>query len=212
MAWELDGPQQQQIGALSNQFPFVWLFEVRVPSDSASRIRIANYTKDVTFGQDSTGADIVYTKWPFQVEDLNEDSGASLPTITVTVSNITREIQAFIEEYDGLVGQQCELQLVNVSTLASGAYLEYTGEVIALQADESAVALEVGSYNLQRQVFPSNRALKNFCRHRYQGNRCGYTGSLPTCDKSLNGPDGCVVHGNEPRFGGFPSIPRPGGL
>ena len=212
MAWELDGAQRQQIGALSNQYPFVWLFEVRVPSDPVERILIANHTADVAFGQDSTGADIIYEKWPFDVEDLSEDTGASLPGITISISNITREIQAFIEEYDGLEGEPCKLQLVNVTTLASGAYLEYSAQILTSQADESVVAVEIGSYDLQRQVFPSNRAIKLFCRHRYQGIRCGYTGSLPTCDKSLNGPDGCVVHENEDSFGGFPSIRRPGTL
>ena len=210
MSWDFTQAQQQQVGALSNQYPFVWLFEVEIPTTPPTRARLAAYTEDITYGASTTGADVVYTAYPFEVSAVQEDNAASLPRLTVSISNEAREVQALVEEYDGLIGQPVVLQLVNVSTLAAGAYRIYEGEVITLTGDAESVAIEVGSYSLSTQLLPSQRALRDYCRHKYKGARCKYTGALPTCDKSLNGADGCEVHSNADRFGGFFSLPDPG--
>jgi cell wall-associated NlpC family hydrolase len=31
---------------------------------------------------------------------------------------------------------------------------------------------------------------------------------MPTCDYTRDGPNGCIAHGNEPQFGGFPGLKR----
>lgn len=41
------------------------------------------------------------------------------------------------------------------------------------------------------------------CILEYKGCACGYSGDLPGCDKSWDGANGCVAHGNEERFGGI---------
>lgn len=45
------------------------------------------------------------------------------------------------------------------------------------------------------------------CELAYKGPECGYTGGLPTCDKTLRGANGCQIHGNSHRFPGAPSEP-----
>lgn len=212
MSWPSDPAKQAAIGRTSDEQPYVWLFDVEIPTDPPTRVRITTAGEPVEYEFASDGSPLVWQPYPFTVESIRENTESDLPSIRVAVSNIAREVQALIEEYDGLIGQPCRLRLVHLGTLAAGAYIIYRGEVISLTADEQVIGFEMGSYSLQRQLMPSQRALRDYCRFKYKGNRCGYTGALPSCDKTLNGPNGCVVHDNEERFGGFPSMPKPGNV
>ncbi len=93
-----------------------------------------------------------------------------------------------------------------------------------LSINQDSISAKLAVYNLYRTSFPKNRLQRGHCRFGYRSAKCGYnipveTGGLPTCDKSLDGPNGCEAHGaneaslGEPvihpsRFGGAPSIPR----
>jgi len=210
VAWDLNSTQRELASGLSQPNPFVWLFEVVVPSSPATMLRLAANTSHVNFGVNSNGDAIRYERAAFTVSVLSETSDGKLPSIQVAAGNPTREIQALIEEYDGLIGQTAKLYLVNVGAVEAGALMTYTGEVISTQSTEKAVSCEVGAYTLQNQRLPSNRALRDFCRFKYKSNRCGYTGAIADCDKSLDGPNGCRAHSNETRFGGFPGNPPSG--
>ena len=208
MSWNTSDADNALLNANSLNFPFVWLFEVEVPTVPPSRARLCRYSEAIEYGVNSAGAPINYEPFPFSVEKIDEDSEATLPSIAISVSNVTREIQALLEAYGGLIGQATRLQLVNTTALGSPPLLMYDGEVVSLTASEAAVVFEVAAFRLARQPVPSKRALSDFCRFKYKGGRCGYTGALPTCDKVLGGENGCEAHSNQERFGGFPSMPR----
>ena len=208
MSWDTSTGDNALINANSLDLPFVWLLEVEVPTTPPSRVRICRYTESIDYGVNSSGQAINYEPFPFSIEKIEEDSEGTLPSIAISVSNVTREIQALLEAYGGLIGQVTRLMLVNVTDLNGSPLLEYAGEVVSLTASESAVVFEVAAFRLASQPVPSKRALSDFCRFKYKGGRCGYTGALPTCDKVLGGDNGCEAHANQERFGGFPSMPR----
>jgi len=117
VAWDLNPTQRELASGLSQPNPFVWLFEVVVPSSPATMLRLAANTSDVNFGVNSDGDSIRYKRAAFTVSALSEGSDGKLPSIQVAAGNPTREIQALIEEYDGLIGQTAKLQLVNVGAI-----------------------------------------------------------------------------------------------
>ena len=192
--------------------PFLWLFEVEVPTDPITRARVAGFDTDVVFGTDSAGDDVTYKAGELTLSQIRESGDGTIPKLGVGLSNISQEWQALLEAHAGLVGQPARLLLVNFGTLEAGAYLQYDSEIISVESDARRVNFEMGNFNLSNQKVPDTRAMRDFCRFRYKGPRCGYTGAISDCDKTLNGANGCVVHANSPRFGGFPAIPKVGGI
>jgi phage-related protein len=77
--------------------------------------------------------------------------------------------------------------------------------------NESAVAdrqitFTLGAPSMLAIQFPRRRQLKLYCQWQYKSVECKYAGVLESCDRSLNGANGCVFHGNSINFGGFPGI------
>lgn len=212
MAHDYSPAQHTAAGILEGELPFAWLFEVEIPTDPITRARVAGFDTDVTFGTDSSGSDLTYYAASLSLSTIREAGDASIPRLGVGVSNISREWQALLEAHRGLVGQPARLTLVNVGALGAGAFLVYDSEVGDVSSDEESVQFELGAYKLQSQQLPDARAMRSFCRFRYKGTRCGYVGAIADCDKTLGGPNGCVVHVNSPRFGGFPAMPKQGGF
>lgn len=47
------------------------------------------------------------------------------------------------------------------------------------------------------------RLVSRSCQWKYKGPECSYSGSLPTCDFTFTGPNGCSAHGVQHRYGGY---------
>jgi lambda family phage minor tail protein L len=207
--------------------PFVWCYEIEIPTDPPTRYRfVANYPSTITFRGNT------YYPFPVAHSVVRSDVDGSLQSTTLSMSNVTKLIVSTLDTYEGLIGQPVRIMLVNTLELTSGrAAIEddYTIETTAV--DQEAVTARLALYNLYAVNFPGNRLMRGHCRFQYRGPECGYVvpesaGGLTSCDKSYDGPNGCIVHGTNEnangytkrhpqRFGGFPGIPRPlttGGL
>lgn len=203
----LTAAQAAQVGTQHQKNPFVWLYAFDVPSTPPSVFRVAAFDKSIQFGTNSEGTPLSWAPFPIEHQGIPEDSEGTQSTLRVSVSNITREAQALIEFYDGLIDQDVRIYLVNTATLLEPIpYLDVRGRVLASSATEDAAVFDVGLGNLLRAYVPRNRILRRFCGHVYKGPECGYVGALPSCDKSLDGSNGCIAHDNKARFGGFPGV------
>jgi phage-related protein len=226
---QLDLAQIGGLNKLEEGNAYLWFLEIQVPTDPDPTVfRFVRSPYRVDFGTFSTGVPITWDPFSFDVEPLRSDSDGTLNGVRVSVSNVTRTIQSALETYEGLVDSPVRVMLVNRRDLASGLPLfEFRGEVLFSSADSRAVAIDVGLFNLQSKNFPGRRAQRSSCRFLYGGGSCGYDttrfGSLGTCDKTLDGSNGCEAHGDDEvaaglarlhpaRFGGFPGIARVGGL
>ena len=91
------------------------------------------------------------------------------------------------------------------------AVLEWDFKITAMVTTAQGASAQLGDISLYDVFVPASRIGKRYCRFKYKDDACAYTGALPTCDKSLDGPNGCIAHGddgNHPeRFGGFPGVP-----
>lgn len=206
--WNLTPAQEALVATDDQDSAFIWLFELPVPDDSSPRtLRLCNQKRAVQWGTRSDGSPVTWDPFPFAVAPLREDSEGTLEYYRVSLANISREIGALVEAFDGFAGQRAKLRLVTTADLDSTTPLmELAGGVLSVSVGAEVVQMELGEPDLSRIKFPRNRCAAQSCGHTYRGARCGYIGALPSCDKSLDGPNGCQVHENEARWGGFRGI------
>lgn len=154
----------------------------------------------------------------FQIEEITDSSSGENVQVNVKISNISRVMERYIQEYDiycknnGYTPVTIDLYVINTKAVEADPNcdpeVEYTFDLVSPHADSEWVSFTFGSSNPWNKRFPRNRMLKNFCRYRYfKGERCGYTGSATTCDRSLTQ---CRSYGNSKNFGGTPGFGRGG--
>jgi len=211
----------QEKNQLATGERFVWLYEVWVPTDPPTAYRFTKQVESVEFEGHT------YSPFPISHDTIVRDKAGDLPTTSVTVSNMSREVIASLELYEGLVGQKVRIILTH--SLLQGVtqmVAEEEFEVMVSSANAQAVTLTLGSSNLFDSMVPKARMARFHCRHQYRSAECGYSldsgdaNYLPACDKTLDGLNGCNKHGESytaagltpihpDRFGGFPGIPVP---
>lgn len=193
--------QKNQI-ASGSRWPI--LLEIQIPGQAP--IRLCNDNQNVVW------AGHTWTAFPFDFDDMREAGAGEIPSVSLRVSNVAQEIQAFLEQAGGGVDFPVVLRVVNSENLASPVpELELAFIVTSARYDASWITFTLGGdAKLTRRV-PERRFLKDFCPFRYGGIECGVSaGTLakyPTCQKTLAQ---CRQRGNSPRFGGEPGIPLGG--
>lgn len=211
----------QEKNLLATGERWIWLYELEVPTDPATRYRFVRDPQQVTFRGN------IYYPFPIAHSTVKEDAEGNLPVMTVTVSSVSREIISTLESYRGLVGQPFRIILTHELALVAGTALaQHDFKILGTTASATAVSAKLGDVSLYDVSIPGTRMLKHYCRHQYRGGACGYSvdeadaNYLSSCDKTLDGPNGCTFHGasetsasvpviHPERFGGFPGIPTP---
>lgn len=183
--------------------PYLWLFELQV-NDAGDAFRLVNFHDPVLFeGREFSPAAI-------HVERIDSDNEGTLPAIELTLSDATGEVSAQLVANGGFINQPVNIWLVHRDHLDDPTdALRWKMFVLTPQASpKGAAVIRLGQHSLQDYPHPRHRFLRERCRWVYKSKQCGYDGALPTCDKTLSEADGCTVHDNAPRFGGFPGIPK----
>jgi lambda family phage minor tail protein L len=210
--------------------PWVWLYEIEVPTSPPTRYRFARHNQAITFNGNE------YVPFPIGHAATTENTKGDLPSVSLTLSNIGREVSSVLETYEGLIGQSVRIMMVSLEDLdSSESVLKEDYEILSVSAKEDNISASLGTYNALRATFPAQRAIRDHCRHVYRSAECGYSLAsgdaqyLSSCDKSFDGVNGCVVHGisekdsteaggaagtdpelHPQRFGGYPGLPRRG--
>lgn len=212
---------------LTMVYPWVWLYDIEVPTTPPTRYRLTNYDREVNYGQNSAGVPLTYSPFPVVQSAVSQNVEGELPQIQLQVSNESLFVREILEQYDGLIGQPIVIRLVNFLELNNpSAALRFDGQIVACKAGFDRVTWNVSALNLMQSVLPSQRYIRGHCRFRYGDDRCGYdlnNGTLlaahPTCDKSLmaceergdtEAATAGLVRLHPGRFGGWPGIPRQG--
>lgn len=181
------------------------LLEITIPILNET-LRLVRNTDDVTW------RGYTWTAFPFEPDEISEDSKGELQTLAVKVSNVTRTIQYYLEQGDGGIGATVKLFVVHSKHLdLTQAEYEETFEITSTSADAQWVTFSLGlGYPLMARR-PERRILKNFCHFEYGGAECAVSAAVkldhPTCNKSLVN---CRERENSVRYGGEPSIPSGG--
>jgi phage-related protein len=209
---------------LRDEKPWIWLYEIEVPTEPPTRYRLTNYTQEVSFGTNSAGEPIIYKPCPIGHSDITQTLEGDLPQFQLQVGHAGREMAATLEAYIGLVDSPVRVYVVNSEDLASAAAAQtFEAEVTGCRVTNDKVTLAIGSKNLSEAIVPPLRFQRHHCGHEYGGTACAFdlsNGTLaagfPTCPKSY---EACTDRGiaevgqgyakkHPQRFGGWRSIPR----
>jgi phage-related protein len=163
---------------------------------------IANNTENISFGGQT------YVAFPFKI-DLKYEAGA-IPEITMTAMDFQGVLLSKLNTYAGATGSRVTITVVNTANLAQGPEIEEVFEVVGTSANEWVITIRLGAESVLSRQFPGRTQMKDRCSWRYKSAECGYIGSMPSCDLSLQGANGCAAHNNTVNFGGFPGIQNRG--
>ena len=180
------------------------LLEITIPVENEAPVvlRLVRNTDGIIWNG------LEWTAFPFEIEPPKQSSKGEMPNFTIRVSNVTRTIEAYLEQAGGGVGAEVRIMVV------LSEHLELTtpelDEIFSVQSvsyDENFVSFVLtGAVNLFKRV-PQRRYLKNFCPFQYKGPECKSKSGCETCNKSYSD---CRIRGNAERFGGEPGIPQGG--
>jgi lambda family phage minor tail protein L len=167
--------------------------------DGVNDLRFAQYDADVTYQGD------VYSRFPLTHENISENTQGEIDQVVVTLSNISRLIQGYLETYD-LRGKKVTIRKVWANQLSDpNAFTDMIYFIDSYTADENNVVVTLSSkFDVRDFELPARRYSRNYCSWKFKSPECGYLGAQGECNKTLQR---CRELGNQVRFGGFPSIP-----
>ncbi len=174
---------------------------------NGTHVRLARNVDTVNF--DAGDGNGVQPYEPFNFDLTTEQtSSAQLPTILIRASNVMRILQGYIEQYGGLAGAAANIYVYNTANPSGEPDLAIASTVMKTSCTAEVVTLSCSAPSPMRTLFPRFLYRASFCMwvSNYKGKQCGYTGSLPNCDGTFSGANGCTVHSNTVRFGAFPGI------
>jgi len=189
--------------SIGSNTPWLVLLDIEVVDPSSGVIvevlNIARNNEDVDFNG------VTYSRGAFDIE-LKSDAG-SQSQISLSVKDMSRAVQARMQEYGGGVGFNVTVYVVNSGALDQPPEVAEYFQVTAAQAQEYIAQFTLGAENALSYTFPRRRQTHDYCQWRYKDpDTCAYSGGLATCDLTLNGANGCRAHSNERNFGAFPGI------
>ena len=206
----LTGTQLAAVEAMRSDTPFVWCLEIPIPDEVApSVLRITSHSEPVEWLTDSAGAPLTWDPYPLRIGQLTESTKGTQETWNAAIGAQNRQVLALVDAYEGLEEQIVRARLVDLGALAEGVgIIDLRGRILSCTATQDALTFELGQVDMRRAKLPTQRVSPLRCRYKYKGERCGYAGAIATCDKGLTTPNGCEVHANENRWGGFRGVPR----
>lgn len=184
--------------------PFIMLLEVevtsRVTGTHVETLYLAHNNEDITYQGN------VYQKANFDFSIT--ESAEEIPEVKLNISDPTGSVIEKAEEHAGGVGWKVKMRYVTTANLDQPPEIEELVYVIGSKATAYTCEFTLGARNPLTSRFPRRLQWRNRCSFRYKGEECGYTGAMPSCDFTLNGPNGCKAHNNATRFGALPGIKR----
>jgi len=195
--YTLDSTFKSEKNKPSNQ-P-IYLYSIEDYNGSVD-LNLAEWDTDITYDG------VTYTKFPIKHDEIGENSQGEINNFRVTVANVNRVMQAYLESYD-LRGKKVTITLVWANQLndtdANIKFIFYIDNYIATQ---DTVEFNLSSkYDIIDLTLPNGIYNRNYCRWKFKSTECGYGGAQTTCDKRKATCKDTMI--NIARFGGFPSVP-----
>lgn len=181
----------------------VWLICAMITIPGVTEpIRLVRNTDAITWRGET------WLPFPFEIDEITETSKNELPRVDIRVGNVNRTIEAYLEDYDVYVKTngpqriQVSVYVVNTNDLANTTpATEYNFHLKQPKANAKWATFSLGAINTFMRRVPQGRTLRNVCRFKFKGARCGYSGAATSCNKTLTT---CRSLNNSTRFGGFP--------
>ena len=183
----------------SNQPIYLYLIE---KYDGINDLPLAEYDTDIDYDG------VTYTKFPIKHQEIGENTQGEIDTLIVSVSNVNRSIQAYLENND-FRGKKVTVKLIWANQKNdTDAYIDFIYYIDNYTASETSVDFTLSSkYDVIDLTLPMEIFNRNYCRWKFKSAECGYPfgGGQTTCDKRKATCKNTMS--NIARFGGFPSVP-----
>jgi len=178
----------------------IYLYTIEDYDGASNDLTFAEYDSDVTYDG------ITYYKFPIKHEPISENSEGQVDALRVSVANVNRAIQAYLEAYD-LRGKKVTIRIVWANKLDDAdAHVDFILYIDTYSATETVVEFTLTSkMDLMDVTLPFGKYNRNYCRWKFKGTECGYSGSEASCDKRKATCE--TLMDNIARFGAFPSVP-----
>ena len=178
-----------------------WLLTVEFNFDG-TYVRLVNNNEDVTIDG------VAFTKFPFILEPIETNVG-ELAAAQLNFSNVSRALQAYIEQYNGGVDSTVTVRIFSANYLQfSKAALSWTFLIVGTSCNDTNITLRLGARNPLIQRFPMYRYIGRHCKWKWKSAECKAVSAETTCDRWHST---CEARNNEVNFGGYPGL-GPGGL
>lgn len=178
---------------------FIFLYEINYTG--SSWLRYASWPSNVDFDGNT------YIKYPIKHSGITENSAGQIDKVTLTIANVDRIIQSYIENYDGMKEKEVRIKMVWSDDLADTSnYIEDIFHIEKVQVNERIAQFTLASkLDVLDLKLPKRRFFREYCQWIFKSTQCGYSGAESQCNKTFTR---CKELNNFSRFGGFPSIPR----
>jgi len=187
----------------SNPDPWLAFLRIEWAGDPTNLpLRLVRNLADTVFDCGDGAGPQTYTAFAWEFGELTETADGSIPTWTISVSNIRRMVEALIEQYGGGVGSNVQIFIVQASRLKREADLVYDFDIIGAKSSAKLVSWTLGAESPFRIIMGRHLYSPDCCTYVYKGAECSYAGDLPSCSYTLGGTNGCKAH--------FPGQPIPG--
>ena len=155
---------------LSNPEPWIWLFEIQVPTDPVTMYRMTLHDEPVEYGEDPDGNPLTFLPAPIAHQGVPESSDGSLPKLNITLQDTLGIAAATVDQHGGLRGQPVWIHVIQKSQLALGdAAQSFKGQISSatITDDGPRVALEISSVDIYQTSFPA----RVYTKKRFPGLR-----------------------------------------
>lgn len=156
-------------------------------------------------GQDITWEGRLYTKEVISHTDLTINADGSVSDVTISVGNLDRKIQNYIEWYrlEGKKVTITRLLFDSAGVFVASRSVDMTIKSITAKEDYATFSLSTG-VDVLGVGFPNTTIRANVCKWEFKGKTlCKYAGSDISCKKTW---EDCLLKGNSRNFGGFPGV------
>lgn len=202
---------------LNKTSPLVWLYRLQI--DSSNAFRFASYQSNVTTYEGSAAPYTAtsYAAFPISHPSIDSDQNGTLVSMTLEVSNISRELISYIEAND-ITSKEVRIRLADTANLgdtsnATAFFIDNKYYILGVDVGAESASIEIGHYSLLRKRCPSQVYNRNRCRWVFGSAECAFptttavsaTGSLngynlsqvstTTCDLGFDTANGCKAHG-----------------
>ena len=178
----------------------VYLYTIENYDGSNNDLNLTSYR-----GDDIVYKDITYTSFPINHEYISENTKGEIPTVIVKLSNVSRLIQAYLENYDFRKKKVTVIQAFANQLAEADAYIKDVYYIDSYTADSLNVEFKLTSkFDILDVELPFRKYSRNYCSWKFKSSECNYSGAETVCNKTLTR---CRELGNQKRYGGFPSIP-----
>lgn len=175
-----------------------WLSFIKVTMPDDTNVFLVNNNENITW---PTGGQL-YTALPFKLSSRRFSNDSAVPGLTIQVTNATKALVPYLEQFQGFSGAEIELNIVNTGHLDED-YSELTVKfkVVGTDVDVNWVTFKLGVENPLRQRFPLYTFMAGMCNWagHFKGAECQYVGVETECNGTW---EDCVERVNEVRFGG----------